>query len=165
LPGWLSAESVGEGEAGSLWALTSDVLILVVTLGVFIGCRRKLFPLGAFVPVALLVEIVIALGLGTGLIGWQYRLASAGVAWQAAGGAPPFNLGAGEVPWVGIWIILFATIIPLGPRLHLLGGVLSALTLLIWPAVSVAAQGVPAVIGVQSHPLSAIGQLHYLRDR
>jgi len=118
----------------------------VSALAVFVGSRRKLFPVRRFAVVALSVEVLVAVGLGAGLLGWQHRLGALGVAWLDTGGAPPFGLGAGGVPWVGIWILMFATIIPLGPRLHLLGGVLSATTLVIWPLVSIAAQGIPEVI-------------------
>ena len=137
---WL--ESYG-GVPHSIWEIVSLVVLLLVTLAVWFGARRGLMPLSSFPAVAVSTEALVAAGLGTGLMGWQYAATPSVLRWLEPGSLPPFDLGAGSIPLVGLWIVLFAAVIPLRPRLHLLGGLLSSVTLLLWPMVSVATLGMP----------------------
>ncbi len=137
-----------------LWGLFGDLALWIGSVSLFFACRRSLFPARAYPLVALLTEILIAADLGSGLMGWQYRGGEAVVRTGLAGGSPPFDIGAGEVPWTGVWILLFAAVVPLRPRQHLIGGLISISTLLAWPALSVAIQGLPAAVGPHGKELT-----------
>jgi serine/threonine-protein kinase len=138
---WLLDAITGQARNG--WDLVGDTILLVGALGLMIACRRSLFPARAYTSVAIVTELLVSIDLGAGLMGWQFRAGDELGRVIRPDVAPPFELGAGEVPWVGVWVLLFATIVPLRPWQHLIGGLLSVGTLLFWPALSVAVQGMP----------------------
>lgn len=133
----------------SLWDLGVDIVLLVGLAAVSIASRRSRFPARAYVAIALATEVLVSLVLGAGLMGWQYRVAN-GLLGMKPGDPPPFDLGAGEVPWAGFWVLLFASVVPLRPRQHLVGALLSVATLLLWPTLSVVAQGLPSGLSHRS---------------
>ncbi len=109
-------------------------------------CYRVRLPRRWFVPLALTYEWFLATSLSSGLLGWQDRVAAAGLDWMEISNRPPWFLGAGEVPWVSVWMVLFATLVPLTPRQHLWGAIGAAFTVVIFPFVSLALYGVPDVL-------------------
>ncbi len=115
-----------------------------------------------FAWVAIGYEVITAFLLGAGLMGWR-RIITAEVldAWFETRKEAPWSLGGGEVAWSGVWILLFAIVVPLRPRLHLLGGVLSIAALVAWPLLSLAVYPVPAELGarVDTVTLAVIAQL------
>lgn len=131
------------GQAHNPWDVVSDVALSLGALAMWQACRRSLFSPKSYTLVALLTEIIIAADLGASLMGWQFRVGDALMASAGRVGEPPFALGAGEVPWTGVWVLLFAAVVPLHPRQHLVGALLSVATLLPWPILSVAIQGAP----------------------
>lgn len=109
-------------------------------------CYRARLPRRWFARIALAFEWFLAIELSSGLLGWQDRVATAGLAWLETSHRPPWFLGAGEVPWVAVWMVLFATLVPLTPRQHLWGAIGAAFTVVIFPLISVALYGVPDVL-------------------
>lgn len=116
-------------------------LVATLALLIIVTSRRQLFGAKGFAPFALIVEVLGAAALGAPILGWQQRLGPDAVRWLTMGGPQPLTLGAGMVPWAGIWIILFATLVPLRPREHLLGVTLATLTIGFWPVASVLVLG------------------------
>ncbi|MDX1396148.1 MAG: serine/threonine-protein kinase [Gemmatimonadota bacterium] len=113
------------------------VTLLVLSAVIAIGSRRGVFSPGAFPTVAIATEVLAAVALSSAILGWQDRVTPDTVAWLVEGASQPLELGAGEGPWAGLWILFFATLIPLTPRRHLIGALLSILPLAILPFVSV----------------------------
>ena len=109
-------------------------------------CYWARLPRHWFPRIALVFEWFLAIELSSGLLGWQDRVATAGLAWLEMSHRPPWFLGAGEVPWVAVWMVLFATLVPLTPRQHLWGAIGAAFTVVIFPLLSVALYGVPDVL-------------------
>ena len=161
--GWIAAIGVGvsvftlavlvaigflaRGKITVTW--TDGIWTVVSLLGAAVLltlCYRVRLPRRWFVPLALTYEWFLATSLSSGLLGWQDRVASAGLDWMEISSRPPWFLGAGEVPWVSVWMVLFATLIPLTPRQHLWGAIGAAFTVVIFPFVSLALYGVPDVL-------------------
>ncbi len=109
-------------------------------------CYRARLPRRWFARIAVAFEWFLAIELSSGLLGWQDRVATAGLAWMETSHRPPWFLGAGEVPWVAVWMVLFATLVPLTPRQHLWGAIGAAFTVFVFPLLSVALYGVPDVL-------------------
>jgi len=161
--GWIAALGVGVSVftlavlvaihflAGGRIAITRADMIwtAVALLGaavVLALCYRARLPRRWFPRIALAFEWFLAIELSSGLLGWQDRVATAGLAWLETSARPPWFLGAGEVPWVAVWMVLFATLVPLTPRQHLWGSIGAAFTVVIFPLLSVALYGVPDVL-------------------
>ena len=53
---WL-IEGIATGEWGTPVGVGGSVLFLILMLVVLVGCRRRMFPVRAFVPIALSVEV------------------------------------------------------------------------------------------------------------
>lgn len=90
-----------------------DAAVLFGGLLVTWLCWRGSLDPGSFTRFAILVEVTVAWMLATELLGWQDRMPTG--QWAVLG-----------TPRTGVWILFFATFIPLRPRVHLLGGLLSA---------------------------------------
>lgn len=99
------------------------VAMLVAGLGTAWLCKTARVSARGFTRFALGFEVVIAFGLGTQVLGWQDLVGAAG--WPL-GGAPA----------VGVWILIFAMLVPLRPREHMLGAVLSASSIPLYLALS-----------------------------
>ena len=102
-----------------------------------------MFPVKAFVPVALSMEVLGSIMASASILGWQHRIGPETLAWLTNDGPQPFDLGAGNIPWSGFWVVLFATLIPLRPRQHLLGALLSISPLFFGPMISIWLLGYP----------------------
>lgn len=112
------------------------VLPLVLILAVL--CRRSRLPVEWFPSVAVCFEILVALALGTQLLDWQNTLGSSG--WPLA-----------AIPSVGVWVILFASVIPLPPSQHLLGAVLSGSAVPLAFFLSLTLYEVPSTVGPEEN--------------
>ena len=98
---------------GPIWA---TALVFVVSLAFFWICRSGRTLSSRFPVVALAFEISVGTGLAAQVLDWQNLVGEHG--WTLGGG-----------PAVGLWVIFFANIVPLPPALHLLGAVLSTVSL------------------------------------
>ncbi len=127
---------------GPIWAM---VLELVAAVVFFWICRANRIPSTHFPSVALAFEVLVGLALGAQVLDWQNLVGEHG--WTL-GGAPA----------VGVWVIFFANIVPLPPALHLLGAILSTLSLPIFFFLSLSFYEVPSTIGPEQN-LRVFGQL------
>ncbi len=109
-------------------------IVAIGSIGFAFLCLRGALKPSRFPPLALGYEVLVGLGLGTLIMNWQNELGDGG--WLF-----------GAMPAVGVWVILFANVVPLSPFLHLLGGVFSALGLAFWFFVSLTVYDIPAAIG------------------
>ena len=136
-----------EGTATGAWGTPVDVggmvLFLILMLFVLVGCRRRMLPVRAFVPVALSMEVLCSIFASSSVLGWQHRIGPETLAWLTGDGSLPFNLGVGHIPWSGLWVVLFATLIPLRPRQHLVGALLAISPLFFGPMISIWLLGYP----------------------
>ncbi len=161
--GWIAAIGVGvfvvtmllllgvhflmSGNIVVTWAdIIWTAIALVGAASVLFVCQRGMLPHSWFVPVAITFELFMAIMFSSGLLGWQERVANAGLAWLETSSRPPWFLGAGEVPWVAVWMVLFATLVPLKPRQHLWGAFGASLTIVVFPFLSLWLYGVPEVL-------------------
>ncbi len=161
--GWIAAIGVGvfvvtmllllgvhflmSGNMVVTWAdIIWTAMALVGAAAVLFLCQRAMLPRSWFVPVAIVFELFMAIMFSSGLLGWQERVATAGLAWLETMSRPPWFLGAGEVPWVAVWMVLFATLVPLKPRQHLWGALGASLTVVVFPFLSLWLYGVPEVL-------------------
>ncbi len=157
-----------------MWTAASAMVALVMLLAV----RGNWFPARAFVPVALSFEVFIGIVMSSGLMGWQYRVAWGGTEWLQQAARPPWALGAGEVPWVAVWILLFASLVPLRPREQLWGALAASLTVPLFPLISLALYGTPPELAADigqltgrmilflSYPtIAAVGMAWYVAHR
>jgi len=83
-------------------------------------------------------EVLIALALGGQLLDWQNTLGAGG--WPLA-----------AIPTVGVWVILFANVIPLPPWQHLLGASIAASAVPLSFFLSLSLYQVPAALGPQDN--------------
>ena len=135
--------TAGEWRPGPVNSI-STLLMGAAAVGVIAISRRALPDVGWFGPLAIFYQVVTSATLGSALWGWQYLLSSTAIqAWFADGREDPWGLGAGEVPWVGVLIIVYSVIVPLRPGQHLLAGLLSTGTLMAWALASVILLQVP----------------------
>ena len=109
-------------------------LVLIIALGVFWVCRTAPPPAAWFPLFAIAFEVVVAVGFGTTILNWQNLL-----------GASGWPLGA--VPAVGVWVILFANVVPLSPHQHLAGALMAGVTVSVWFFASLSLYDVPADVG------------------
>jgi hypothetical protein len=141
-----------EGAASGVWGASvefgSVFLLLLILLCFLVGCRRQGFPVRAFVPIALSMEVLCSIIVSASILGWQHRIGPETLAWLTNDGPQPFDLGAGHIPWSGFWVVLFATLIPLRPRQHLLGALLSISPLFFGPMISIWFLGYPPELEV-----------------
>ncbi len=128
--------------AGPAW---SDVLVATASAVVFWLCRAQTLPPSRFATTALAFEIFVGLNLGTHVLNWQNLLGEQG--WPLGGS-----------PAVAIWVIFFANIVPLPPARHLLGAVLSVLSLPVCFFLSLSLYEVPAEVDAERN-LLVFGQL------
>ncbi len=152
--------AIVEGQFGPMDPLAtigylSPVLVAMISLFVWLGCRMGVFSPAAFLGVALLYEFVVSAALGSGVTGWQWSLGPEALEWLESQGPRPWNFG-NQVPWVGVWVILFAMLIPMAPTKHLVGAVLSALTVPGWALLSPVLTGFPADLLVQKKMLTVL---------
>ena len=98
-------------------------------IGVFVACRRRLFPPHALYNFATAYEIVGALGINASAWGWESRMPIDG---QLVG-----------LPWVCVWILVFPTVMPGAPRRTAGAGLIAALSGIAIMALSCAVHGLP----------------------
>ena len=128
-----------EGPSGLLPAPFGAIgVVLVISLVVMWACRTAALPAAWFPTFAIAFEVLVAIGVGTIILNWQNLL-----------GASGWPLGA--IPGVGVWVILFANIVPLSPPQHLVGALLAALTVPVWFFASLSLYDVPADIGPEQN--------------
>jgi serine/threonine-protein kinase len=120
-----------EDVAGPAWA---KVVVLGGSLVTLWLCRANLLPPARFPTIAIAFEVFVGLGLGAHVLNWQNLVGSHG--WPL-GGAPA----------VAIWVLFFANIVPLPPAQHLLGAILSTLSLPIYFFLSLSLYDVPSTVG------------------
>ncbi len=107
-------------------------------VGLAIACRLRKLPRERFAFVAMGFEVLIALALGGQLLDWQNTLGAGG--WPLA-----------AIPTVGVWVILFANVIPLPPWQHLLGASIAASAVPLSFFLSLSLYQVPAALGPQDN--------------
>jgi hypothetical protein len=161
--GWIAAIGVGVFlitlalmlgirflSSGNMIVTRADIIWTIIALAgataMLVLCHRGMLPKSWFVPAAIVFEFFLAVVFSSGLLGWQDRVASAGLTWLENSSRPPWFLGAGEIPWVAVWMILFATLVPLKPRQHLWAAAGAAATVLLFPFLSIALYGIPEVL-------------------
>ncbi len=128
-----------EGPSGLILAPFGALgIVLVISLGVSWTCRTAVLPAEWFPTFAIAFEVLVAIGFGTIILNWQNLL-----------GASGWPLGA--IPGVGVWVILFANIVPLSPPQHLVGALLAGLTIPVWFFASLSLYDVPADIGPEQN--------------
>jgi len=136
--------------AGEVGRRTGDIAGILTILGMAVAAtvlaRRRMLPARAFVSFAVGTEFLIAAAMSAPIMGWQHRLGADTLAWLRGTGPEALALGAGIFPLASLWIILFATIIPMRPRLHLLGAGVSTIAMMGWPFVSVWLLGTPTAL-------------------
>jgi serine/threonine-protein kinase len=106
----------------------SRIVLLVLSAGVALLCRRKSLPAGLFPVIALSYEVAVGAVIGTEFLAW------------------PETLGTGTylgVPRATVWVIFFANVVPLRPRDHLAGAILVTAAVLAWFGVSIAMARTP----------------------
>jgi eukaryotic-like serine/threonine-protein kinase len=89
----------------------SAAIAFAASLMVYAACRWELVRVDWFTALALGYEITIGWLIGTGITGWREMDAGAHLA-----------LG---VPAAGLWVVFFANVVPLRPRVHLIGAVIA----------------------------------------
>ncbi len=127
---------------GPLWAM---VLALVVAVVVFGICRSGRIPSRHFTFFALAFEALIGLTLAAQTLDWQNAVGQQG--WALGG-----------IPSVGVWVFSFAIIVPLPPALHLLGAILSTMSLPLFFFLSLRFYEVPSTVGPEQN-LQVFNQL------
>lgn len=136
--------------SGNMIVTRADIIWTIISLvgatAMLVVCHRGMLPKSWFVAAAVVFEFFLAVMFSSGLLGWQDRVASAGLTWLEASSRPPWFLGAGEIPWVAVWMILFATLVPLKPRQHLWAALGAASTVVLFPFLSIALYGVPEAL-------------------
>lgn len=136
--------------AGEVERKTSDVAgiltVLILAVAATVMARRQRLPARAFVPFAIGTEFLVAAALSGPIMGWQHRLGADTLAWLRGTGPEALALGAGIFPLASLWIMLFATIIPMRPRLHLWGAAASTAAVMGWPFVSLWVLGTPTAL-------------------
>ncbi len=118
-----------------LVAIGLVLLVSILALWVFRTCA---LPAEWFPTCALAFEIAVAVGFGTIILNWQNLLDDSG--WPL-----------GTIPGVAVWLIVFASVVPLTPAQHLVGAGLSALSLFVWFFASLSLYEVPATVGPEQN--------------
>jgi serine/threonine-protein kinase len=154
------AEGLADGgpiqeRAGRLVILSGAIL---VCFGTWFGCGRRIFEPSAFAGVALTFGFVVSLVFASSHLEWQFSLGPEALAWLDEQGPRPWNFG-NAVPWVGVWMILFATLIPLTPRQHLLGAALSTLTVPVFALLSPILYGFPEELRIEQGKLTLLATM------
>jgi len=108
------------------------VALIVLSLSVLVITRWRNVPPSLFPALALLFEIVVGAILATEFLQWP-----------ALGDQGDFLLG---VPRTTLWVVFFANVVPLRPREHLFGAVVSTAFIAVWFFVAgqTATAGLPA---------------------
>jgi len=123
----------------------SALLLGATSLGMVVICRRVRPRVHWFAWIAGGYEVMTAALLGAALYGWQTLLSAAAIQhWIQNGREEPFGLGAGEVPWVGVLILVFGVAVPMKPMQQLFSGALASATLVAWVLLSLVMVPVPA---------------------
>jgi len=143
--------------SGGVWAQDSwhyarVAALVLLSVGVAIACRKKAFPSRRFSQIALAYEVFTTLGITAAIVGWQWTVHTDATTmlWAEQGGRQPWELG-GTLPWAGVWVLVFATLVPMHPVYHLAGGLFAAVAIALWTLVSPALQGFPAeLVSVQT---------------
>jgi len=138
---WLVTRTSEAPAVPSRYQFTLMAITIALCAFVAVAAWRGLFPPRMFVQVALAYEVITSAIFAAHVRGWQFRLGpdafdviDKGLDWS-------WQLGSGEMTTVGVWVIFFAMLVPLRPRQHLVGALISAAILLAWPAISVALLG------------------------
>jgi hypothetical protein len=126
----------GDWRPGAAKSL-STLLLAVLALSMVGICRRARPGVEWFAWLALSFQVAAATLLGAALYGWQSLLSTSAIQqWLEDGREDPWGLGAGEVPWVGVLIIVYAVAVPLTPGQQLFGGLAGTAALAAWTIVS-----------------------------
>jgi hypothetical protein len=112
----------------------ASIVMVIGSIGFAFLCLKGAPKPSRFPALALGYEAFVSLGLGTMIMNWQNRLGDGG--WFF-----------GAMPVAGVWVILFANVVPLSPFLHLLGGSFSTLGIAFWFFLSLSVYDIPAAIG------------------
>lgn len=145
-------------------AVADTIAVLSMALGlvVFAASRRGKLPPAPFANLAIAFEVLAAVGIMASAWGWELHFDD----WQRhvfvslGGSAGDYPEGfvrrmqaARErliaypgVTWVGIWVVVFPTIVPLSQRRTLFASILSAATVPAVMGASLLAHGVPASV-------------------
>ena len=103
-------------------------------------------------------QLVSTFGIMVGAWGWEHNVANGMREVVILGGGNPDTFLArlkehhvamvaiGDVPWVGVWLLMVPLILPLSPRQTVIGSLLSASLAPIYLSLSLLANGVPPVI-------------------
>ena len=135
--------SGGEWRPGPINSV-SALLLGATSLGMIAVCRRIRPGTEWFIWIAGAYEVITAALLGAALYGWQTLLSSAAIQqWIQDGREEPFGLGASQVPWVGVLILVFGVAVPMKPVQQLVSGVLSVATLVVWVLLSLVMVAIP----------------------
>jgi serine/threonine-protein kinase len=111
-----------------------------------------------FPRVLVAFQLVSTFGIMVGAWGWEHNIANGMREVVILGGGDPDTFLArlkerhvsmvamGDVPWVGVWILMVPLILPLSPRQTMIGSLLSASLAPIYLSLSLWAHGAPPVI-------------------
>jgi len=92
------------------------LLLGASSLGMVAVCRRFRPGVEWFAWLAVGYEVLCAVLLGAALHGWQTLITAAAIqSWIQDGREDPWGLGAGEVAWIGVLILVFGVVLPLRP--------------------------------------------------
>jgi len=140
---WLLTRTSEVPSVPSRYQFTLMAITIGLSAFVAVAASRGLFRPGMFVQVALAYEVISSAIFAAHVRGWQFRLGTDAFDVIDQGLPWPWELGSGEMTTVGVWVIFFAMLVPLRPRQHLVGALMSAAVLLAWPSISVALLGMP----------------------
>ncbi len=138
----LARELLGGDPPGPVWAAALVFLVSLVFL--WISRSGSISP-SHFPTAAIAFEVSVGLGLGAQVLDWQNLLGEQG--WPLGG-----------VPAVAVWVIFFANIVPLPPMVHLLGAVLTTLSLPVFFFLSLSLYEVPPTLSPEKN-LLVFGQI------
>jgi len=111
-----------------------------------------------FPRVLVAFQLVSTFGIMQGAWGWEHNIADGMRQVVILGGANPDTFLArlkeqrvamvamGDVPWIGVWLLMVPLILPLSPRQTVIGSLLSASLAPIYLSASLWANGIPPVI-------------------
>jgi eukaryotic-like serine/threonine-protein kinase len=146
------------GPDHTLW--DHAINLIPISIGFFLAWAAragkitpKMFP-----RVLVAFQFISTFGIIQAAWGWETEIAKGMRELVVIGGANPDTflarlkehhialVNSGDVPWVGVWILMVPLILPLSPRQTVIGSLLSASILPIYFAASLLAHGIPPVI-------------------